>query len=157
MLRYETLLLTRTEVTEDELSAIEKSFDKIVTEGKGTLQSFDKWGKYRLCYPIKKNTHGIYTLVRFQLPPSSLTAALKELDTYFKIKCNETVIRNVTVKLAPNAPSTYQRPDAMEMGRTGSLDNFLKDNKIENLLSSVDTAKRSSGRDDNDIDDSEMA
>lgn len=142
MLRnYETLLLARTETTEDDMSMIERQIDKLVSDAKGKLSSFDKWGKFRLCFPVNKNTHGMYVLARYQVPQDSLKIVLDEIDRFLKIKCNEMVMRHVTIKLDDNAPASYQRPEANEMSRPGSLDSFLKDNKIENLLSSVDPIK----------------
>jgi small subunit ribosomal protein S6 len=137
MLRYETLLLARTDITDNDLSMIEKQFDKHTSEAKGRLISFDKWGKLRLAYSIKKSTHGVYVLVRYELPPLAVSTVITELDSFFKIKCSDIVLRYVTAKVDPSAPAIYPRPDAIE-GRTGSLDNFLKENKIDNLLSSVD-------------------
>lgn len=147
MLRYETLMLARTEITDNDLSMLEKEFDKHVTTAKGKLTSFDKWGKYRLAYPIKKNTYGVYILVRYELPETEISSVLTELDRFFKIKCNDIVIRNVTISLKANAPTTYARPEAIE-GRSGSLDTFLKENKIDNLLSSVEA----SAHDNDDVD-----
>jgi small subunit ribosomal protein S6 len=139
MLRYETLFLARTDITDNDLSMIEKQFDKQTADAKGRLVSFDKWGKLRLAFPIKKSTHGVYVLVRYELPPLAVSSVITELDSFFKIKCSDIVLRYVTVKLSPTAPTVYARPDAIE-GRTGSLDNFLKENKIDNLLSSVDAS-----------------
>ena len=58
MLRYETLLLTIPEITLDESSAIEAQLQKIVREHKGTLLSFERWGKMLLAYPVKKMIMG---------------------------------------------------------------------------------------------------
>ena len=65
--RYETLLLMSTDVTDDELSMIEKNFDLISSNAKGKVSRFDKWGKYRLAYPVNKSAYGVYVLVRFEL------------------------------------------------------------------------------------------
>ena len=140
MLRYETLILSRPEITEDELSLIEKQVDTIIAAAKGSVSSFDKWGKYRLSYPVNKHDYGIYTLVRFELPETAPAAALKEIETFLKLKCNEFVMRFVHKKLAKNAPTQYAKPEPVDVARSGNLDTFLKENKMENLLSSVETA-----------------
>jgi small subunit ribosomal protein S6 len=136
MLRYETLMLAKTEMTEDELSALESQFAKFAGDVQGKLNSFDKWGKYKLCYPVEKQTHGVYVLARYDLPEDAASKTLKEIETFFQIKCNELVLRYVTKRLKHNAPTTYQKPDSMETARSGG-DAFFKDSKIENLLSSV--------------------
>jgi small subunit ribosomal protein S6 len=136
--RYETLFLVRTEATDEETSMLEKSLDKVVSEANGKVSTFDKWGKYRLAYPVNKNNNGVYILARYQVPADKAEKILTEFDTFLKIKCHELVLRHVNIKLKPNAPATYLKPDPIEMSRSGSLDSFLKENKIENLLSSVE-------------------
>lgn len=151
MLRYETLLLARTEMSDDESSMLERQLDKIVSDVQGKLDSFDKWGKYRLAYPVKKNGHGVYILARYQLPEQHATQALQEFDMFLKLKCNELVLRHANVRLKANAPTSYAKPDPIDMSRGGSLDAFFKENKFENLLSSVDMAhERSLGHNNND-------
>ena len=154
MQRYETLLLARIEATEDDLSMVEKHFDQLLSDAQGTLDSFDRWGKYRLAYPIKKDNHGVYILVRYQIPENRISNMLVEIDRFMKIKCNNIIMRYVNIKLDPHASSTYIKPEPMDIARAGSLDTLLKDNKIESLLSSVDSARRSQ-EDDKDT-DSEM-
>ena len=65
MARYEILMLTIPEVTEDEIKGIDPQILGILRVAKGSLVSFERWGKYRLCYPVKKNEYGVYFLVRF--------------------------------------------------------------------------------------------
>ena len=141
MLQYETLILAPTEVTADELTMIENHFENLMSQAKGKLSSFDKWGKYRLAYPIKNNDYGIYVLIRYELPQEETSSIFKQLQDFFKIKCNEIVIRYVTTKLEPGTPLTYKHPDPIDAGRSGNLDEFLKESKIESFLSSVDSSK----------------
>lgn len=142
MLRYETLILARPEITQDELSLLESQFDKIVsTSPQGKLSSFDRWGKYRLCYPVAKNEYGVYVLVRYELDGTQkLGTVFKNVDDFLKIKCNDFVMRHVHIKLDKNAPAIYQKPEALDASRSANIDTFLKENKVESLLSSVDAA-----------------
>lgn len=135
MLQYETLILSNTHITKDELSMIEDHFDKTTANVGGRVRSFDKWGKYRLAYPVKRNDYGIYTLVRFEVPKANSTQIFKDLDSFLKIKCNEIVLRSVTVKLDSEVSLDYKRPEPVD-GRSGNLDTFLKENKMEGILNS---------------------
>ena len=141
MLHYETLLLTRIEITEDDASMLERTFDKIISDIGGKLITFDRWGKYRLAYPIKKNTHGVYILTRYQLPSNKAQETHQELDSFLKIKCNDLVIRHLNIKLDPNEPISYQKPEPVDASSRSSLDKFFKENKVEKLLSSVEAVK----------------
>lgn len=142
--RYETLMLVSTNITDDELSLIEKNFDLISSNAKGKVSRFDKWGKYRLAYPVNKSSYGIYVLIRFELPKETAPKALPEIETLLKVKCNEIVWRHVTVKLRPDAPQTYHKPEPVDVARTSGIDSILKENKVGNLLESVDNATGSS-------------
>lgn len=137
MVNYETLMLIRTEITNDEMSNLEKSLDKIISTQKGHVTLFDKWGRYRLSYPVNKQAYGIYVLVRFEAETKVLNTLFSELDTLFKIKFNELVMRHVTTKLNGSSSSVYNKPDPISShGSSGSsnLDSFIKKNKMEGLI-----------------------
>jgi len=134
MTNYETLMLARTEITDDEISSLERQLDKIVSSFKGKMTLFDKWGKYKLAYPVKKNIYGIYILSRYQVPPEVAFDFFKEVDSLFKIKYNELVMRNVTVRLEENVSSVYKYPEPVGAHRTSNLDSFIKENKMEGLI-----------------------
>lgn len=138
--QYETLLLTRTETTDDELATIESYFEKAAKNGKGSLASFEKWGKYQLAYPVKKNSYGVYALARYELPKEGVKAIHAEIESFLKIKCTEVVLRHVTVALKEGATSTYQKPEPIDTSAVGNLDG-IKEGKIEQLLDSVDSSK----------------
>lgn len=134
MKNYETLMLARTEITDDEISSLERKLDKIVSSCKGKMTIFDKWGKYKLAYPVKKNVYGIYLLSRCQIPADQVDSFFKEVDTLFRIKYNELVMRHVTVRLAEDVPSSYKYPEPVGSHRTSNLDSFIKENKMEGLI-----------------------
>lgn len=149
--KYETLLLARTEITNDEMASIERYLDKHLADCGGKIVVFDKWGKLRLAYPIDGSEYGIYVLIRFDIPSAKVTAVMKEIETFFKLKCGDFILRMVTVRLPANASAIYQRPDSVEVGRGASGDTFLKENKMD-LLNSVEGSR---GRDfDADNEDS---
>lgn len=133
--RYETLILAHPQITADELSLIENFFLKVTADTKGELLNFDKWGKYRLSYPIQKNDYGIYILVRYELPSENRSDIFKDIENFFKIKCSETVSRNVTKKLSASAPKVYKFPEPIDAGKSTNLDSFIKENKMESFLS----------------------
>lgn len=134
MNRYEVLMLTSPAITQDEAGNIEKGIEGIIKKAKGEVISFERWGKCRLAYPVKKNDYGIYFLTRFELEDNK--AAFKELKTAFAVKFNEIVMRHALVKLAPKQPLEYKRPQTVEDMPTRDVDSFLRENKMEGLISS---------------------
>ena len=135
MLRYETLILSPTQITADELSMIEKFFEKLMNEAQGKFVAFDKWGKYRLSYPVRNNEYGVYVLARYDMPETQAMQISAKVSEFLKIKCHEIVMRYVTVRLKKDAPSIYKKPDSIDAGKTADLDTFIKENKMETFLS----------------------
>lgn len=133
MIRYETLMLTRTEITNDELTMLEKNIEKIVNSASGVINRFDKWGKYRLAYPVEKNDYGIYILVRYNVPAEKIASMTKELAQFFRIACSEIVMRHVNVRLDQNASEHYKKPESIETAGTGSVDFFLRQHKSDDM------------------------
>lgn len=134
MINYETLMLARTEITDDEVRALEGQLDKISASCKGKLTVFDKWGKYKLAYPVKKNVYGIYMLARYQVPSNMVESFFKEIDTLFRLKYNELVMRHVNVRLADDVSSIYKYPEAVAAHGRSNLNSFLKEHKMEGLI-----------------------
>lgn len=132
--RYEVLILTVPEVTQDEIKQLETELDKLVAADKGSVISFERWGKYKLTYPIRHNDYGVYFLIRFESPE----ALTKKVDELFKIKLNNFVVRHVVTALEGESLE-YQRPKSLEEApESRDMDSFLKKNKMQGLLSSVD-------------------
>ncbi|MGB8366858.1 MAG: 30S ribosomal protein S6 [Candidatus Babeliales bacterium] len=145
--RYEVLLLTVPEITSDESKDLEKQLNKLVKDVKGSVISFDRWGKYRLVYPVKKNDYGVYYLFRFEVPqnaevPQSNDEFIQEIKTLFKVKLNNIVMRSLFTHLEAKASLAYQRPKSLEEVPVRDVETFLKENKMEGLLSAVDSSPR---------------
>ena len=138
--RYEILMLAVPEVTQDEIVTIEKHIDTIVREAKGSTLSFDRWGKFKLAYPVNKNDYGVYLLTRFELPQG--TNALDEIKSLFVIKLNTIVMRNMIYRLDEKETLLYHRPKSLEeMPEVSDARNFVRDHKkIEGLISAVESS-----------------
>lgn len=135
MLKYETLFLATSEITDDEISSIEQELDKLLATYKGKLTLYDKWGKYRLAFPVNKSDYGVYILARYEFEDGAkVSDFVKEFDVFVKIKCHEFIMRYATIKLSPKAASTYNKPDPIDSARSTNVDKFLKENKMEGIL-----------------------
>jgi small subunit ribosomal protein S6 len=130
--RYESLLLVVPEITNDESAEIEKSIDKKIQSFKGKLLSYDKWGKYLLAYPIKKNEYGIYFLARFDIPAVHKQETLKELMALFDIKLGNVIMRHVLTKLENDAPLDYKRPQSLDE-TPKDVDQFIKKHRMSSF------------------------
>ncbi|MCX5839419.1 MAG: 30S ribosomal protein S6 [Deltaproteobacteria bacterium] len=103
MRRYETILITHVDLSEDEQSSLIARYGTIVTDHKGILVKVERWGKRRLAYMIKKQARGFYILIDY----AGESAAVNELERNLKI--NDKILKFMTV-LKDGAVD----PDALE-------------------------------------------
>lgn len=137
--RYELLLLTVPEITQDEAKDVEKQITQLIKEHKGTVVSFERWGKYRLAYPIGKNDYGVYFLTRFDI--SGMPSLNKDLQSLLRIRFDTIVVRNLLNKLDINASTAYKRPRSLEETPQEEGSSILKNKKVEGLISAVDSVR----------------
>jgi len=113
MLRYEVLMLTIPEITEDEARSIETQFSNTVKAAKGSIISFERWGKYHLAFPVAKHEYGIYFLARFEIEKEALNV-LDDIKALLSIKLHEMVLRTMTARVNDKQSLEYQRPPSLE-------------------------------------------
>ncbi len=133
MLRYEMLFLTVPEITGDEIESIKSYFAKSVRAAQGDMISFERWGKYRLAYPVKKNDYGVYFLTRFEVALEQRDALLKDIRGSYIFKFNNLIMKNMICRLDETASLEYKRPESLE-DAPHDVDSFLKKNDMEGLL-----------------------
>lgn len=113
--RYEALILAVPEITADETSMLESQLHSTISHVKGEVLSFERWGKYKLAYQVRKNDYGVYFLARFDLPCSEkVSASLEEVRHLLAVKYRDIVMRFVFSVLDPDAPLAYKRPESLE-------------------------------------------
>jgi small subunit ribosomal protein S6 len=91
---YETVFITRQDLTVDDVDALSEKFAKIISEGKGKLVSKEYWGLRTLSYKIHKSSRGHYVLLNIDAP----FPAVAELNRIMKY--NEDIIRSETFKVS---------------------------------------------------------
>ncbi|MCK4265368.1 30S ribosomal protein S6 [Candidatus Babeliales bacterium] len=116
MLRYETLMLAHPDLNDADAGKIENQINDIISGGNGKIFSFDKWGKYKLSYPVKRHSYGVYLLARYELPEDTASQVLKDLQLFFKIKVNDIIFREVFKKLDAGDSLDYMKPEPVEGG-----------------------------------------
>lgn len=136
--RYEALMLTVPEITADEAKSIEQQFDRLVADKKGAMISFEKWGKYRLAYPVKKNEYGIYFLARFE---SAQPEVVEEVKTLLEVKMHELIMRSMMTRLGVNQSLVYQRPQSLEETPAREVGSFLKESRMDHLSDDNDNGQ----------------
>jgi len=128
MNRYEILILTVPEITKDEASTLEFQIEKFINDAKGSIISFDRWGKYRLSYPVRGNDYGVYFLARFDVENNK--DFLKNLKTLFYVKFNDIVMRHVVTALEEGQSLEYKKPPSLEDTPKRSI-SFLQEGQLK--------------------------
>jgi len=89
--KYETLLIIRPDVDEEDLKSLLEEVKNIISQQGGRVTGVDNWGVRRLEYPIKREEKGRYAVVNFEGGGS----AIKEIERVMKIK--DEVLRTKTI------------------------------------------------------------
>ena len=144
MVRYETLLLAIPEITKDETASLERNIEQSIKKAKGSVISFERWGKYRLAYPVRKNEYGVYFLVRFEVDDEQCAELLHELNFLFSFKKADVVMRSMITYLEPQQSLSYQKPESLEDTPSRDVDSFLRENKMESFIKSSPVESRRS-------------
>lgn len=140
MANYETLILTVPEITKDESSNLELQLNKIVKASKGDVISFERWGKYRLAYPVRKNEYGVYYLIRYEVPVDSKSTVVKGVKEFFDIKYHEIVMRHVVSALSTGKSLEYVRPKSLE--EAPELGSFMKNDGFSDRPQRYDSMEK---------------
>ncbi|MDI9349800.1 MAG: 30S ribosomal protein S6 [Candidatus Symbiobacter sp.] len=102
---YETIFITRQEISQAQAEALADQFAATLTAQGGTIVAREYWGLRAIAYRIKKNRKGHYLFFRIDGP----SAALLEMERTMRI--NEDVIRlmSVVVDEHEEGPSVMMR------------------------------------------------
>ena len=90
---YESVIITRPELTESQIENLISSLSKIISNEKGKVVKKENWGLRNLAYKIKKNKKGHYFMLNLDSNPS----VIFEYERQMRI--NEDIIRFLTIKI----------------------------------------------------------
>lgn len=91
MPNYENVFIARQDITSAQVDALVDQFEKVITDGDGTVPKKENWGLKTLAYKIKKNRKGHYTLLNISAPAD----VVHEMERQMRI--NEDVLRYMTI------------------------------------------------------------
>lgn len=90
---YETTFITRSELSDDALKALQDRLTQVVGEYKGTVILNEDWGKKKLAYPIHKESRGHYTYLVY----TGKGEIVHEMER--NLRLHDHVLRFLTVNL----------------------------------------------------------
>ena len=89
---YEIMVILDPEVDERTVQPTLEKFLSVITNGGGTVDNVDLWGRRRLSYEIQKKTEGIYAVINFTADP----ATTQELER--QLRLNESIMRTMVLR-----------------------------------------------------------
>lgn len=104
---YETVFITRQDLSVGQNEDLAKQMQQIVQDNGGKIANTEFWGVRQMAYKINKNKKGHYTLFHIDGP----SASKDELER--NLRLNEDVLRFMSVKIEklPEGPSALLRKE----------------------------------------------
>lgn len=90
---YETVFITRQDLTDGQVKDLTKTFEDIIKKEGGKVTKTEQWGLRTLAYRINKSKKGHYTLIESDAPGTAI------IEMERNLRLNEDVMRYMTIKL----------------------------------------------------------
>ena len=90
---YETVFMSRQELSAKQVEQLTKEMSAFITNEGGKIHKVEQWGLMNLAYRINKSRKANYTLIEIDASPE----AIQEMERNMRI--NEDIIRYMTIKL----------------------------------------------------------
>jgi small subunit ribosomal protein S6 len=119
MALYEHVVVTRPDISPQQVDALVEDITKVVAERKGKVGKTEYWGLRNLAYPINKSRKAHYSLLNIDAPGD----VIAELERRHRI--NEDVLRYLTVKvdeLSEEPSPVIARKDRDDRGKRRDRD-----------------------------------
>lgn len=93
MRKYEVMIIIDSDIDERQVPGLVDKHLETITQGGGTVESNDLWGRRRLAYDINKKSEGIYAVLRITAEP----AVVQEMERLMGI--NEQIVRTKVLRI----------------------------------------------------------
>jgi small subunit ribosomal protein S6 len=80
MNNYELMTIGKIDLGEKNAKSLSQNIQNIITSLGGKIEKFDFWGKRKFAYPIKHDTEGFYSVIQFNVDPSSINELKTKLN-----------------------------------------------------------------------------
>jgi small subunit ribosomal protein S6 len=105
---YENIVILNAVLSDEEINAaLTKIKDLIVNTG-GEVIKAESWGRRKLAYEIKKQNKGLYALLIYKAPPTTI----RKVEEFYKVF--DPVIKYMVIKLGPKQVKHLEGVQAAE-------------------------------------------
>lgn len=92
MRKYEVMVIIDPDTDDRQITPLIEKHTKVITDGKGTIDNVDVWGRRRLAYEINKKPEGVYVVLDITAEP----AVVQEMDRLMTI--DEQIMRTKVMR-----------------------------------------------------------
>ena len=128
MALYESVIITRPELSLSQVDSLISQLSEIITSNTGDIKKKEYWGLRTLAYKIKKNKKGHYSMINIDSEPS----AIFEFERQMRI--NEDILRFLTIKIDKIDPN----PSILNFNRNDSDEKYHGDKEKDKVLPKIE-------------------
>ena len=130
---YESVFITRQDLTTAQVETMADEFAEIITSTGGSIKKREYWGLRALAYRIKKNRKGHYIMFNIETGPE----ALREYERIMGL--NEDVLRflNIRIEEVMEGPSIMMQAKT-ERPQRGGRDDYDSGDRSTNIETNSD-------------------
>jgi len=113
---YETMVVIDAMISDEAIEAEISSVEKKILSHSGEVKRCDKWGKRKLAYTIRKQTHGFYVIFYYK----ANSDIVLDLERGFNINTN--ILRFLTLADYPMTEIIYNQDHVSSTDATDGFD-----------------------------------
>lgn len=100
---YENIVIFDAALTDEETDAAISKIKEIIAGNGGEVLKVDIWGRKKLAYEIKKQKKGLYVLLFYKTPSTTL----KKLEEFYKVF--DAILKFMIIKLGSKQISNLEK------------------------------------------------
>lgn len=103
---YENMVILNTALSDEDAEVAVGKIKELIANQGGEVLKVDVWGRRKLAYEIKKQKKGLYILLFFKTP----TTTIKKLEEFYKVY--DAVLKYLIVKLTAKQVRSLESVEA---------------------------------------------
>ena len=90
---YENIVILDSTLSDEGAEGVVTKIKELITGSGGEVLKVDVWGRRKLAYEIKKHKKGLYVLLLYKTP----TSTIKKLEDFYRL--SDSIIKYMIIKL----------------------------------------------------------
>ncbi|MDI6889612.1 MAG: 30S ribosomal protein S6 [Thermodesulfovibrionales bacterium] len=104
---YENIIILNASLADEEIKSAITKIEEFITGHGGEIVKINIWGKKKLAYEIKKQKRGLYVLLVYKTPPSTI----KKLEEFYRVF--DAVKKHIIIKLSAKQAKDLEKIEAI--------------------------------------------